>query len=379
MNGRPKPLSAPLYVSRPILPPFEGYTAMLAQLWDSAILTNGGVFHDQLESAVAKRLGGGHVSLWNNGTTALLGALAAMDLSGEVIVTPFTFPATVHSIALLGLSPVFADIEPDTMTIAPASIAERATSRTSAIVGTHLYGISCDTVAIGELGRQLSARVVYDGAHSFGRSTPVFPDSPDALGDATMLSFHATKLFHTVEGGALLTRDPELDRRFRLARNFGIMSETEAEGIGLNGKMSELHAAMGLQVLDLLDEELARRAVLATAYAARLAGIEGLEIVAGLDDCKQYFVLRVSEGYGSTRDDLHSALRQANVHSRRYFFPLVSDLDPYSSLPSAQHLPHAVRAARECLVLPFHGWVTPDQAQLICDVVEWQHRNGGRR
>lgn len=379
MIQRPEPLSVPLFVSRPNLPPFSDYTAMLRELWDSAILTNGGAFHEQLEAALVARLGSGRVSLWNNGTTALIGALSAMDLKGEVIVTPFTFPATVHAIALLGLAPVFADIDPDTMTIAPTSIAERSSSRTSAIVGTHVYGISCDTAAIGELARGLSARVIYDGAHSFGRPTPIFPDAPDALGDVTMLSFHATKLFHTVEGGALITQDAELDRRFRLARNFGIKSETETEGIGLNGKMSELHAAMGLCLLATLDTELARRAELAATYARRLAGIAGLTIAAGLDAPKQYFVIRVSEAFGSTRDQLFLTLREMNVHSRRYFFPLVSDFGPYSKLPSARHLPNARRAAQECLALPFYGSMTTEQVELICDAIEWQHATASER
>ena len=376
MTSRPQPLAEPLYVSHPMLPPLEQYTEALSELWKSAMLTNGGVFHDRLEVALAERMGSGLVSIWNNGTTALMGALSAMDLSGEVIVTPFTFPATVHAISLLGLEPVFADIEPDTMTIASASIAERATDRTTAILGTHVYGISCDTASIGALGRTLGARVIYDGAHSFSRPTPVFDDSADALGDATMLSFHATKLFHTVEGGALVTRDPELDRKFRLTRNFGIKSETEAEGLGLNGKLSELHAAMGLQVLAMLDEELDRRAAIGDRYAQHLAGFEGLTVAAGLDECRQYFVIRISDAFGSTRDELCDALRSVNVHARRYFFPLVSDLHPYSTLASAQELPVAKQVASECLALPYHGSITNDQIDLIGDLIAWQYAQG---
>lgn len=377
MTARPAGLPDALYVTRPVLPELAAFTASLVPVWQSAILTNGGRLHSQLEDAIAGRLAFGHVSLWNNGTNALLGALLALDLRGEVIVTPFTFPATVHAIAMLGLRPVFADIEPDTMTIAPASIADRITPATTAIVGTHLYGISCDTAAIGELARQHDLRVIYDGAHSFGRATPIFDDTPDALGDVTMLSFHATKLFHTVEGGALVTRDPELDRRFRLARNFGIQSETEEEGLGLNGKMSELHAAMGLQVLGLLGEELERRAAIADIYARRFAGIAGLDIASGLGASKQYFVIRISPEFGSTRDELHEMLRSANVFSRRYFFPLVSDMSPYSQLPSAADLPVAKTVAQECLVLPLHGSMTAAQAEIVADLVAWQHTDGG--
>lgn len=379
MTARPQPLEAPLYVSHPMLPPLDQYTGVLAEVWQSAILTNGGALHNRLERAIAQRVGSGHLSLWNNGTTALMGALTALRLAGEVIVTPFTFPATVHAISALGLEPIFADIEPDTMTIAPASIADRATERTSAILGTHVYGTSCDTAAIGSLGRQLGARVVYDGAHSFGRPAPAFDESPDALGDATMLSFHATKLFHTAEGGAVVTRDTELDRRIRLIRNFGITSETEAEGVGLNGKLSELHAAMGLLVLPMLDAELQRRAAIAKRYAARLAGFEGLAVAAGLDESRQYFVVRISDAFGSTRDEVHDALRSINVHARRYFYPLVSDLDPYSQLPSARDLPVAKLVASECLALPFHALVTDDKVDRIGELFDWQYARARAR
>jgi dTDP-4-amino-4,6-dideoxygalactose transaminase len=377
VTARPAGLPEPLYVSRPVLPDLPDFTRSLEPVWESGILTNVGALHEQLERAIAERLGFGRVSLWNNGTSALLGALLALELRGEVVVTPFTFPATVHAVAALGLTPVFADIDRETMTLAPASVAERITPATTAVLGTHLYGISCDTAAIGELARQHGLRVIYDGAHAFGRATPIFEDTPDALGDVTMLSFHATKLFHTVEGGALVTRDAELDRRIRLARNFGIQSETEEEGLGLNGKMSELHAAMGLQVLGLIGEELERRAAIAAIYAERLAGIAGLAIASGLGESKQYFVIRISSPFGSTRDELHETLRSANVFSRRYFFPLASDLSPYAHLPSAADLPVAKQVAQECLVLPLHGSMTADQAHTVADLVTWQHTRSG--
>ena len=372
MTTQPIPFDEPLFVSRPVLPPLEEFVSDLEQIWKSHMLTNMGPFHIRLERALSERVGVGNLSLWNNGTTALLAALAALDLRGEVIVTPFTFPATVHAIAALGLTAVFADVEPNTMTLDVERVAEKVTPATTAIVATHIYGAFCDTSALGALAEQHSLRVIYDGAHSFGRHCPIFPDGSDTLGDITMLSFHATKLFHSVEGGALITRDAEVHDRLLSIRNFGIRSEDVVDGIGLNGKMSELHAAMGLRVLSRLDAEIDRRAELADLYAKRLAPLEGLSVVAGLGPSAQYFVLRVDErGFGSSRDELHATLRGLNIISRRYFYPLCSDIAPYSRHPSARDLPNAARAATECLALPFHGGMDEDTVQRICDAIEW--------
>jgi dTDP-4-amino-4,6-dideoxygalactose transaminase len=381
MTTRPEPLEAPLYVSRPLLPPLEEYVSDLEEIWASHTLTNMGPFHARLESALNERVGLGHLSLWNNGTTALLAALAALDLSGEVIVTPFTFPATVHAIATLGLIPVFADIDPETMTLAPEQVVKKITPATSAIVGTHIYGTFCDTRALAAIAREHSLRVVYDGAHSFGRHAPVFPDGAESLGDITMLSFHATKLFHAVEGGALITQDPAIHDRLTSIRNFGIRSEDVVDGVGMNGKMSEMHAAMGLRVLSRLDEEIDRRARLAELYAKRLAAHDGLSVAAGTGASAQYFVLRVDESrFGSSRDALHEDLRELNIISRRYFYPLCSDIAPYSAHPSAGDLPAATHAASECLALPFHGAMDEDLVTTICDAIDWHAttKGGGR-
>lgn len=372
----PTPFPTPTFVSRPILPPLDSYTAALAGTWNSKVLTNLGPAHERLERAIGERVGAGHVTLWNNGTVALLAALSQLDLHGEVIVTPFTFPATIHAIALLGLTPVFADIDPVSMTIDPICIAEKITSRTSAIVGTHIYGIACDTEAIARLASDADLRVVYDGAHSFGRPAPTFQaDVPSALGDVTMLSFHATKLFHTVEGGALVTPHADLNRRLRQSRNFGILDEETVTGVGLNGKMSELHAIMGLLTLEMLDEEIARRALVAEVYLERLSVLPGIDIVAGTSPARQYFVVRVKESqFGSSRDDLHTTLKSLNIMSRKYFYPLCSDIDIYSSHPSAARLPHARLAAEECLALPFYGELSDDDVHRICDAIEWHAR-----
>jgi len=380
MTTRPEPFEAPLYVSRPVLPPLEEFVSDLEEIWASQTLTNMGPFHNRLEFALNERIGFGHLSLWNNGTTALLAALASLDLSGEVIVTPFTFPATVHAISALGLTPVFADIDANTLTLAPERVAEKITPATTAIVGTHIYGTSCDTRSLAAIAREHNLRVVYDGAHSFGRHKPVLPEGVESIGDITMLSFHATKLFHSVEGGALITQDEELHYRLKSIRNFGIRSEDVVHGVGMNGKMSEIHAAMGLRVLDRLDDEIDRRLRLSEIYAKRLAQFDGLTVAAGTGPSAQYFVLRVdAQRFGSSRDALHQDLRELNIISRRYFYPLCSDIAPYSAHPSARHLPNAERAATECLALPFHGGMDEDEIHTICDAIEWHATEKGGR
>jgi dTDP-4-amino-4,6-dideoxygalactose transaminase len=373
----PLPFERPVYVSRPALPPLTEYVRRLESIWATNILTNMGPMHEMLELAVADRVGAGKVSLWNNGMSALLAAVSSLQLERrKVIVTPFTFPATVHAISLLGLEPVFVDID-DSLTLDPAGIEEALDPDVGAIIGTHVYGRFCDTEAIDRIARRHDLRVIYDGAHIFGRSAPVMNAEPHRLGDITMLSFHATKLFHSVEGGALITADHEVDRRLRLIRNFGIVNENDVKGLGLNGKMSEVHAAMGLSMLDLMDAEIDQRLSVASRYLEALSGIPGLRVVSGADGIVQYFILRIdADEFGSGRDDLHNTLRSLNVISRKYFSPLCSDVEPYNSLPSAQNLPVARKAAEEVIALPLYGGLSLEDADRIADIVRW-HQKGG--
>ncbi|MFP3464610.1 DegT/DnrJ/EryC1/StrS family aminotransferase [Leifsonia sp. SIMBA_070] len=377
MNS-PLPFERPVYVSRPALPPLTEYVRRLESIWASNILTNMGPMHEMLELGVGERVGAGRVSLWNNGMSALLAAVSSLQLQRrKVVVTPFTFPATVHAISLLGLEPVFVDIDDDSLTIDPSLIEEALDPEVGAILGTHVYGRFCDTRAIDAIAREHDLRVVYDGAHIFGRYAPVVTDEPHRLGDITMLSFHATKLFHTVEGGALITADQETDRQLRLIRNFGIVNEHDVKGLGLNGKMSEVHAAMGLSMLDMMDAEIDQRVGVASRYVEALSGIPGLRIVAGGDGTVQYFVLRIdADQFGSSRDDLHNTLRSLNVISRKYFSPLCSDVEPYNTLPSAQNLPVARKAAEEVLALPLYGGLSLEDADRIAEIVSW-HQKGG--
>lgn len=367
--ARPKPLTSPVWVTRPTLPPLEHYVEHLRDVWASGTITNLGAKHLQLESLLRIRAGAGHLTLWNNGTAALVGILSQFDLTGEVIVTPFTFPATVNAISALGLSPVFADIDARQLTLSPQAVRRAVTDRTTAILGTHIYGISCDTEGLNAVAQDHGLKLLFDGAHSFGVKQPVFQDE-GMLGDATMLSFHATKLFHTVEGGAVLTPHEDVDARLRAARNFGITGEDVVSGTGLNGKMSELHAAMGLLMLDHLDNEIDLRSTVAERYGARLRGRPGLTVVSGLDASKQYFVVRIDRTlFGESRDDVHSRLKSYNLMSRRYFYPLCADIDAYRTLPSASDLPNARRASDEVLALPFYGELDLELVDVICDLI----------
>jgi dTDP-4-amino-4,6-dideoxygalactose transaminase len=347
----------PLYVTRPRLPDLDRYHELLSEIWASGRVSNFGPFHDELERRIAARVGTGNLTLWNNGTTALLGALRALDLDGEVITTPFTFPATTHVLNWMGLEPVFADIDPVNLTIDPECVRARITSRTSAVLGVHVYGHWCDTTGIADIARQHDIRVIYDGAHAFAVPPP--EDSTDAFGDITMFSFHATKIFHTAEGAALVTRDEHVTAKLQLIRNFGIAGEDEIPAVGINGKLNELQAALGLLLLEEIDDAISQRRVVAGWYEQGLSGLAGITIASGLgtDAAQQYLIVRVNETEaGISRDHLQTELRKLNIMARRYFHPLCSRLTAYRDSASAQPalLPNAERAARECLAMPFH-------------------------
>lgn len=360
----------PIYVTQPLTPELARIQVRLQGILERHQFSNFGPLHQELEAEIARRIGIGHFSLWNNGTNALIGALSQLDLSGQVIVTPFTFPATVQSIALLGLEPVFADVDPDTLTLSPDSVRLRMSDKVTGIVGTHIYGVKCDTDSFWKIREETGVRVVYDGAHSLGQSAPYFSEREGALGDVTMVSFHATKMFHTVEGGGLLTHDPELHRRLLRARNFGFEGEDAPSGIALNGKLSELHAAVGLEVLPLVDQEITARTALAATYAKLLSGVEGLKVQSGLGESKQYFVVRIrEEQFGASRDDVWKELRTHGYMARRYFYPLCSDIPVLRDFPFASDVPVAQAAVHECLALPFYGQLDPAHAQNIADII----------
>ena len=368
----PKVFDRPIYVARPVLPPLENYTNHLQDVWDSHQLTNGGAKHQQLERALVEELRSEHISLFNNGTIALVVACQALRLSGEVITTPFTFPATPHVLSWNGIRPVFADIDPVTMNLDPSKIEALITNRTTAILAVHVYGTPCDVEAIQKIADTHGLRVIYDGAHSFGTEINGRPLLD--YGDATMLSFHATKLFHTAEGGALVVRNRETKNRIDLLKNFGIQTEFEVRMPGLNGKMSELQAAMGLSVLKIIDQERAYRQKIWDIYFSRLSHFSGIILPvmpAVTKNSMQYFSIRIDEDCAVSRDFLYEGLQKYNIFTRKYFFPLCSDYSCYRMLPSSDPslLPVAHRIAGQVLCLPFHSGISSDDAERICDAI----------
>lgn len=371
----PKAFECPIYVTRPILPALDAYQDQLADVWKSGWLTNGGQKHNQLETELSKYLKTPYLNLFNNGTIAMIVACQALRLSGEVITTPFTFPATPHVLSWNGITPVFADIDPNSLTIDPKKIEPLITSKTTGILGVHVYGMPCDVFAIQDIADTYGLKVIYDGAHAFGThigSAPIIQ-----FGDATMLSFHATKLFHTVEGGALIVKDDLMKTRVNFLKNFGIKNETEVIMPGINGKMNELQAIMGLLNLSLLEKEQKDREILGNTYRRRLSEIDGIDcfsIPQNIFNSQQYFIIRISEDrFPGLRDILYYMLKEFNIMTRRYFYPLCSEANCYRSLSSAnpENLINSHRASREVLALPFYGSLGEENANRICEIIQW--------
>jgi dTDP-4-amino-4,6-dideoxygalactose transaminase len=363
----------PVFVTRPLLPELGAYVERLQGIWDRRWLTNHGQEHETLAARLREHLRVSHLELFTNGALALFLGLRALDVRGEVITTPFTFPATPHALDWCNLVPVFADIDPVTMNVDPAAVEACITSRTSAILAVHVYGTPCDVVALEALGRKHSLKVIYDAAHAFGVEIGGRPIG--TFGDLSMFSFHATKLFNTAEGGALVFSDPALGERLRLLRNFGIRDEHTVECSGINAKMSELQAALGLCVLEVMDAERAARSQLVATYRRRLANVRGISCQPDPVDVRssyQYFVIRIDSAlWPGGRDALHARLKLSNVITRKYFYPLCSTYDCYRHLPSAQpgRLPVAERVADEVLSLPLTSAIGEADVDIICDLI----------
>jgi dTDP-4-amino-4,6-dideoxygalactose transaminase len=358
-----------------MLAPLSQYLQLLSEIWDAHWLTNGGDKSLALEAALREYLGVPNLSVFTNGTLALMIALRALDITGEVITTPFTFPATPHSLLWSQLTPVFADIEESTLTLDPEKVEALITPRTSAILGVHVYGMPCQVNELALLAKRYGLRLIYDGAHAFGTNLSGTPIG--LFGDATMFSFHATKLFHTAEGGGLAVRDPQLQQRINLMRNFGIESEDMVDSVGINAKMTELQAAVGLVNLRLVDAERERRASIRARYRLRIEAIPGLtlfEIPATVHNSEQFLIVRVApRGSQSRRDKVQADLREFNIITRRYFYPLCSTFPCYSSLPSSdpKALPIAHLVSEEVLALPLYGALADDDVEHIADVLEY--------
>lgn len=373
-NSVKQKFEEPIYVTRPLMPDYQAYTKKLEEVWESKWLSNGGEQHKQLENELRIYLEAPYISLFNNGTTALTLAIQALRLQGEVITTPFSFPATTHSLAWNGITPVFCDIDPVSMTIDPTRIEQLITNRTTAILGVHVYGIPCHIREIQDIADKHGLRVIYDAAHAFG--TKIDGKSIGEFGDISMFSFHPTKLFHTAEGGGLTTNDPHIKARLDLLKNFGIKNEVEVTMPGINGKMNEISALMGRCVLPLVEQEMNRRAEIRDIYRREFRDVEGLETVdvpENVKNSQQYMVVRIdADKFGVARDEVYSYLREFNVYSRKYFYPLISNYPCYKQLPSAgeEALPVAAMVSQEVLCLPFYGDLKDDEVHRICELIK---------
>ncbi len=369
-----RPFPEPVPITRPLVPDLARLSARLASVLGSRQLSNGGAQHAELEAALAGLTRVDHVALTASGTTALILALAALGRRGdEVLTTPYTFAATTNAIAWAGMTPVFCDVDADDWTLSPDALRAALTPRTRGILAVHTYGIPCRVHAIERFAREHGLFVVYDAAHAFGVERG--GESALAWGDASCVSFHATKLLHTGEGGAVFTRSAATHARLDRLRNFGLFARDGEFEVGLNGKMSELSAALGLCVLDEVAREITRRGALVVRYQDHFRGVPGLRHVgppAGVAPNHQYFVLAIDAArFGRTRDEVWEALRAANVHARRYFHPLTSAVPAWAGVPSArpENLPRAHAAAKEALCLPLFGDLGTDVVDRIAEVV----------
>jgi len=346
-----------IHVTQPFLPPVDELVPYLREIWDSRQLTNNGPFHQQLEKALCEYLGVQHLSLFANGTVALVTALQALQLGGEVITTPFSFVATSHALIWNNLKPVFVDIDAETCNLDPAKIEAAITPHTTAIMPVHCFGLPCDVERIQELADAHGLRVIYDAAHAFGVN--VSGESLLNSGDMSVLSFHATKVFNTFEGGAIVCPDAETKQRIDYLKNFGFVNEETVMAPGINGKMNEIQAALGLLQLEYIDDAIEARRSIAERYRTELANVPGIRCLREPPDTRlncSYFPILVESEYPLSRDELDAKLKEEGIYGRRYFYPLISDFGMYRELQSAAvvNLTTATAVARKIFCLPIY-------------------------
>ena len=366
-------MKGPITVTSPLLPDLEEFQLMLRTIWDSKWITNNGSFHKRLEAALCEYLKVPYVSLFTNGTLPLLTALQALHIVGEVITTPYSFVATTHSIWWNNCKPVFVDIDPSTGNIDPEKIEAAITPKTSAIMPVHVYGQPCETKRIQEIADKYGLKVIYDAAHAFG--VEVNGDSILNAGDLSTLSFHATKVFNTIEGGAMVMHDAEMKKRIDYLKNFGFAGETEVVGPGINSKMDEVRAAYGLLNLKQVDTAIEARHHVAIRYREALRDVPGIRFFEDMPCVRHnysYFPIFVdAEKYGMTRDDLYFKMKENGVLGRRYFYPLISSFSTYRGLASAapENLPQAHKMADSVICLPMHHGLSETDLERILDIV----------
>ena len=360
-------------VTSPLLPDIDEFHELLKEIWGSKWITNNGQFHQQLEKALCEYLGVEFLNLFTNGTLPLITALQALHITGEVITTPYSFVATTHALWWNGIKPVFVDIDPYNCGIDPDKIEAAITPRTTAIMPVHCYGKPCDTKRIQAIADKFGLKVIYDAAHAFG--VEVNGESILKQGDMSTLSFHATKVYNTAEGGALIVKDAETKKRVDYLKNFGFAGETEVVAPGINSKMDEIRAAFGLLNLKQVDDAIEKRHQVAIRYREALRNVKGIRFFDDMPGVKHnysYFPIFVNaHEYGKTRDELYFKMQEHGVLGRRYFYPLISSFSTYCGLESArpENLPNAIRIANEVICLPMHHGLTKEDIDLVLSFI----------
>lgn len=363
------------FVTQPYLPPLDEFLPYLQKIWDNKVLTNGGPFHQQLERDLCEFLGVEHIALFTNGTVALVTALQSLRITGEVITTPYSFVATAHSLLWNGIKPVFVDVDPASLNLNPEKIEAAITPQTTAILPVHCYGHPCDVDAIQKVADTYNLKVIYDAAHAFGvrnRNGSVLN-----YGDLSVLSFHATKVFNTFEGGAIVCPDAKTKLRIDQLKNFGFVNETTVTAPGINGKMSEFNAALGLLQLKHVGEAISKRGKIDSVYRSNLANVKGVHCLGNTGEAAanySYFPILVDQDYPISRDELYDKLKANGIYARRYFYPLISEFPMYRALPSANrsNLAMASKAAEQVMCLPIYPDLAIEKAEEICQFIAEQ-------
>ena len=372
-------LKNPIYVTQPALPPLDEFIESLKQIWDNKILTNNGPFHQQFEQALAEYLGVKYISVFTNGTLALMTALQVLRITGEVITTPFSFVATTHSLWWNNIKPVFADIESDYFNLDPEKVEAAITPQTTAIMPVHVYGNPCNVEHFQQIADTYGLKLIYDAAHAFG--VKIDGNSVLNYGDLSILSFHATKVFNTVEGGAIISPDAKTKQRIDYLKNFGFADETTVIAPGINAKMNEIQAAYGLLQLKYADNCISKRKYIASIYRdqlKRVNGISYLEDIQGVDHSYSYFPIFVEkEKFGLSRDELYEKLKEHNIFGRRYFYPLISQFPTYRGLSSSkpENLPVATKVAEQVICLPIYPNLEVESLTKIVSIIKLAGQN----
>ena len=361
-------------VTKPALPPLEEFIPYLESIWESQNLTNNGKFHQQLERELAEYLGVKYLSLFANGTLALLTALQTLKITGEVITTPYSFVATTHALHWNGIKPVFVDIEPNFCNLDTQKIESAITPNTTAILPVHVYGNPCNVEKIKEIADNYGLKVIYDACHAFG--VKINGDSVLNFGDLSILSFHATKVFTTFEGGAIVCHDETTKRRIDFLKNFGFANETTVVGPGINAKMNEFQAALGVLQLKHVDKAISERKRIVELYRSELDSLNGISYMQDIDGVSHnypYFPIFINEeNFGITRDQVYEKLKEYNIYTRRYFYPLISQFPTYRGLESAseKNLPIALKTSEKVLCLPVYSNLTFDETKRIANLIK---------